>query len=447
MRDTGELDLRERAPLCVMCNNIVYINRGLPPTEKSDTFRHKKELILMPWEERNVTKAMLRKEFVERVLAHEKSKKALCLEYGISRPTGDKWIKRYRENSSCEELSREPHHRANRTSPEMEALVIKTRKENYDACALVVHTLLKRQGIPNVPCVRTINNIFHRYGLITPDASQAATPYTRFEKEAPNDMWQTDFIGHFALKNQRRCHPLMVMDDHSRFNLSCHAQYGETFGDTIPVMRKIFLEYGMPKVILCDNGNPWGTVQSTGFTKYEVWMMERGVLVIHGRIKHPQTQGKQERMNQTFRKGCIQGPLYKNLRDAQSHFDAFRDFYNNRRPHTSLTLETPASQYTSSLRKYPRRIRSWDYGEGLELRRIKSSGYLTYGGQGYFLSEALGNKIVAVRETKLDGNSILTLYFRQFIIGKIDVNKQVFLMKRAYLIHNDPRLEGKLKLQ
>ena len=401
----------------------------------------------MPWEERNVTKAMLRKEFVERVLAHEKSKKALCLEYGISRPTGDKWIKRYRENSSCEELSREPHHRANRTSPEMEALVIKTRKENYDACALVVHTLLKRQGIPNVPCVRTINNIFHRYGLITPDASQAATPYTRFEKEAPNDMWQTDFIGHFALKNQRRCHPLMVMDDHSRFNLSCHAQYGETFGDTIPVMRKIFLEYGMPKVILCDNGNPWGTVQSTGFTKYEVWMMERGVLVIHGRIKHPQTQGKQERMNQTFRKGCIRGQLYKNLRDAQSHFDAFRDFYNNRRPHTSLMLETPASQYTSSLRKYPRRIRSWDYGEGLELRRIKSSGYLTYGGQGYFLSEALGNKIVAVRETKLDGNSILTLYFRQFIIGKIDVNKQVFLMKRAYLIHNDPRLEGKLKLR
>ena len=89
-------------------------------------------------------------------------------------------------------------------------------------------------------------------------------------------------------------------------------------------------------------------------------------------------------MNQTFRKGCIQGQLYKNLRDAQSHFDAFRDFYNNRRPHTSLTLETLASQYTSSLRKYPRRIRSWDYGEGLELRRIKSSGYLTYGGQGYF---------------------------------------------------------------
>lgn len=74
-----------------MCNNIVYKSRGLPPTEKSDILWRKKELILMPWEERNVTKTMLRKEFVERVLAHEKSKTALCHEYGISRPTGDKW--------------------------------------------------------------------------------------------------------------------------------------------------------------------------------------------------------------------------------------------------------------------------------------------------------------------------------------------------------------------
>lgn len=201
----------------------------------------------------------------------------------------------------------------------MEALVIKTRKENYDACALVVHTLLKRQGIPNVPCVRTINNIFHRYGLIAPDASQAATPYTRFEKEAPNGISGKPFIGHFALKNQRRCHPLMVMDDHSRFNLSCHAQYGETFGDTIPVMRKIFLEYGMPKVILCDNGNPWGTVQSTRIhQEYEVWMMERGVLVIHAEglnvLRHRAENGWIRRSGRDTSKG----QLYKNLQDAQS---------------------------------------------------------------------------------------------------------------------------------
>ncbi|SFO55659.1 hypothetical protein SAMN02910455_00972, partial [Acidaminococcus fermentans] len=89
----------------------------------------------------------------------------------------------------------------------------------------------------------------------------------------------------------------------------------------------------------------------------------------------------------------------------------------------------------------------WDYGEGVELRRIKSTGYLTYGGQGYFLSEAFGDKIVAVRETKQEGRSILTLYFRQFTIGKISVDKQVFLMKKAFLTHNDPRLEGRIDLK
>ncbi len=203
----------------------------------------------------------------------------------------------------------------------------------------------------------------------------------------------------------------------------------------------------MPRAILCDNGNPWGTVQSTGFSQYEVWMMERGVLVVHGRIKHPQTQGKQERMNQTFRKACITGRLYRSLRETQRSFDEFREFYNNDRAHTALNLQTPASVYTPSTREYPRRIAPWDYGDGVELRRIKSTGYLTYGGHGYFLSEAFGDKVVAVRETEQEGHPILTLYFRQFTIGKISVDKQVFLMKKAFLTHDDPRLEGRIDLK
>ena len=47
----------------------------------------------MPWEETVIV--TMREEFVKRVLSHEKSKAELCREYGISRPTGDKWIERY----------------------------------------------------------------------------------------------------------------------------------------------------------------------------------------------------------------------------------------------------------------------------------------------------------------------------------------------------------------
>ena len=47
----------------------------------------------MPWEEKVIV--TMREEFVKRVLSHEKSKSELYREYGISRPTGDKWIERY----------------------------------------------------------------------------------------------------------------------------------------------------------------------------------------------------------------------------------------------------------------------------------------------------------------------------------------------------------------
>ena len=38
----------------------------------------------------------------------------------------------------------------------------------------------------------------------------------RFEHAAPNELWQMDFKGHFALESGR-CHPLTVLDDHSRY--------------------------------------------------------------------------------------------------------------------------------------------------------------------------------------------------------------------------------------
>ena len=67
---------------------------------------------------------------------------------------------------------------------------------------------MENRGGENLPCARTFNNIFARNHLITKDASLAATHIQRFEKEKPNDMWQTDFKGNFALANGVRCHPL-----------------------------------------------------------------------------------------------------------------------------------------------------------------------------------------------------------------------------------------------
>ena len=52
----------------------------------------------MSWRSKTVEEE--RMEFVQRVLRKEKSKSALCREYGISRVTGDKWIKRFENGES-----------------------------------------------------------------------------------------------------------------------------------------------------------------------------------------------------------------------------------------------------------------------------------------------------------------------------------------------------------
>ncbi|MBQ9133285.1 MAG: helix-turn-helix domain-containing protein, partial [Clostridia bacterium] len=46
-----------------------------------------------------------------------KSKSALCKEYGISRPTGDKWIERYLANESLSDQSRAPKFTPHKTKP------------------------------------------------------------------------------------------------------------------------------------------------------------------------------------------------------------------------------------------------------------------------------------------------------------------------------------------
>ena len=389
----------------------------------------------MGWKERTVKQ--MREEFVRRVLAKEKSKAALCREYGISRPTGDKWLRRYQENAPLSDRSRAPKTQPRRIAPEVEASIVQLRRQYPALGAGKLHKMMENMGCENLPCARTFNNIFARNHLISKEASLAAKHIQRFEKEQPNVMWQTDFKGHFALANGVRCHPLNILDDHSRFCLCTEALENETFLAVKPVFERVFSEFGLPFSLLCDNGNPWGTSQSTGYTAFEVWLMELGVLTLHGRPLHPQTQGKQERFNRSFTRECLAGKTFRDLADAQKAFDDYRAFYNTVRPHSALELAVPASVYSTSPRPFPSHIEHWEYGNDCQLCKVKQTGYFSFEGQGYFLSEAFRGKTIAVRESHLPGQ--ITLLFRQFRIGRIDREKRVFTTKRISRLAGDPR--------
>ena len=141
--------------------------------------------------------------------------------------------------------------------------------------------------------------MLRRHGLLDPAESGTHRAFVRFERPDPNDLWQMDFKGHFPA-GQGRCHPLTVLDDHSRYALGLEACAGETLATVREQVTRLFRRYGLPKAILTDNGSPWGTCGGTGPSGFEVWLMRLGVRLLHGRPYHPQTQGKDERFHRTL---------------------------------------------------------------------------------------------------------------------------------------------------
>src|SRR5207302_741424 len=174
----------------------------------------------------------------------------------------------------------------------------------------------------------TVHTILKRRGRIEPPGGTPGEPYRRFEKARPNLLWQMDFKGHMALVNGGTCHPLTVVDDHSRYAV-CLSACGNEQGTT--VRRELvvsFRRYGLPDAILVDNGSPWGDGPRQRFTELGVWLLKLGVDVLHSRPYHPQTRGKNERFHRTLKAEVCTFRRFRDLADAQRAFDRWRTVYN-----------------------------------------------------------------------------------------------------------------------
>jgi transposase InsO family protein len=380
----------------------------------------------MPWKEKTVEKS--REEFIHEVKKREETISVLCMRYGVSRKTGYKWLHRYEDGGNLCDKSRAPFHTPNKVRIETERLILEQREIHPAWGPRKLKRVLEKKGHEGLPAVSTISSILKRNGYISEEESLKHKAYERFERQSPNELWQADFKGDFGMLNSERCYALTVLDDHSRYSLCIDAKGNQRTEGVLSSFNRLFQEYGVPESILCDNGNPWGTSQSTGYTKFEIWLMDLGILTIHGRIKHPQTQGKEERFHRTMDEELLKHITIRDLREAQQQFDKFRESYNTERPHEALRLDVPANHYKVSERRVPERIEAWRYGNECIIRKVKSTGYITYRNQGYFLSEALGEKEIAVRESEEAG--CVDLIYRGFQIGRINIDERAIVSRK-----------------
>lgn len=369
----------------------------------------------MPWHE--VTTLTLRHEFV--VLAQREgcNFSSLCQRFDISRKTGYKWLKRYKQagDSGLTDLSRRPHSSPLLTGPTMEDAVIKARETFPVWGGRKLHTLLIDQGHEGVPAPSTITEILRRNGYIDPAESAKHAPFTSFEHPRPNDLWQMDFKGHFPMR-QGRCHPLTVLDDHSRYNVLLKACANENTETVQQALIDAFRRYGLPYRMNMDNGSPWGNQGFKDLTVLTVWLMRLGVAVSHSRPYHPQTNGKDERFHRTLNLEAIQGRHFDDLTACQEAFEKFRRCYNFVRPHDSLGMKAPGTRYQPSPRPYPECLPPIEYPPGDEVRKVQAKGELFFKGRVFRVPKALRGYPIALRPTAEDG-----LYSLHFCHQKLTV--------------------------
>ena len=380
----------------------------------------------MPWEKTDMGEQ--RVKFVVRAASGKEPMSALCREFGISRPTGYRWRRRFQQAGSITavvERSRRPEHSPAQTERRKEERVVALRQE-HGWGAKKLEVLLREEG--QLLTAITINRILKRRGLVRKKDSHAPA-VQRFERAQPNQLWQMDGKGEYR-NSDGTCYPLSILDDHSRYVVGLYGLRAFTAEEIYPCMVRTFERYGVPEAMLMDRGSVWwGTKNGYGLTWLSVRMIEQGIGLHYGRVHHPQTQGKVERFHRTLDEALRYHGKPRRLAEWPGALEEFRRIYNEHRPHEALEMKRPMERYRVSARSYQAQPKPWEYPLGSVVRKLNAKGVLDWEGQQWFVCEALVERQVRVEEI---GELLLVSYRHMYVreINRSAGNTRPLVMPR-----------------
>jgi transposase InsO family protein len=372
----------------------------------------------MPWSEVSVMDQ--RREFVRLALQEGANRRELCRRFGISPDVGYKWLRRWQAGDrELLDQSRRPKRMPRRSAAAVEVQVVAVRDKHPAWGARKIAHCLKRDG-QIVPVPSTVHRILCRNERIKPSENAPPNPGHRFEKEAPNQLWQMDFKGHMPLANGTRCHPLTVIDDHSRYVPCLKACANEQRPTVQEHLTATFRRYGLPEAFYIDNGSPWGDTSGVRWTGLKVWLLKLGIRVVHARPCHPQGRGKNERFHRTLNAEVFAMRPFRTLPEVQRALDAWRMVYNLERPHQGLDMNVPADRFRPSSRVMPARIPKVQYDLGETVRTVSSTrSYISFKGQFWKVPKAFVGERLAIRPLDRDGH--YGIFFASWQVALIDL--------------------------
>ncbi|MGA8629109.1 MAG: IS481 family transposase [Terracidiphilus sp.] len=364
-----------------------------------------------------------RLQFLSNYQKEEMSVSDLCREFGVSRPTGYRWINRYKEvgPEGLLDLSSRPHSCSHATPERIENAILALRSKYPSWGARKLKARLEQLD-PSVdwPAASTFGNILYRAGLTSPKRKKRrTTPYSEpfSEVTAPNQLWCMDFKGYFSTGDGTRCDPFTITDAHSRYLIRCQIVSRMDLSQVRAVCEAAMGEYGMPARIRTDNGAPFAGTGLLGLSKLSLGWMKMGI--VHERIQpgRPQQNGRHERMHRTLKEDTT-NPAALTLRLQQRKFDRFRQMFNHERPHEGLNNMTPGSLSQPSSVMLPRTLIEFVYPKGFLTRRVNNSGDISWHKDRVFISEVFRFEDLGF---EMVGEDFYKVFFRDLEIGEFDV--------------------------
>jgi len=382
----------------------------------------------MPWKETEPMKERLK--FVLEVESRLFHFSESCRRYGVSRRVGYKWWQRWQEEGveGLKDQPRRPKHCPHQTAGWIEDRIVTLRKKRKDWGPVTLRDRLQRED-PMIPwpAPSTIGEILIRREVHRPRKrrQQGQPVFARgsLESQAPNEVFTADFKGQFRTRDGDYCYPLTIQDHCARYSLCCQALESTRQAGVKTQFERVFLDYGLPDVILTDNGVPFAGPGLRRLSQLSVWWIRLGIVPWLTQPGHPEQNGRHERFHRTLKQATALPPQ-ADLESQQKAFDRFRQEYNHDRPHQSLGGKTPAEVYRPSSRPYPEQLPAVDYPGHFEVRRVSSCGFIKIHGKSIFLSHALRTQSVGFEEVD-DG--IWSIYLGSVLLGRWDeTNHQIY---------------------
>jgi putative transposase len=350
--------------------------------------------------------------------------RALCQEYGISPKTGYKWKERFvREGlEGMAEASRRPKSSPEQLPEEEVCEIVRLKLAHPSWGPRKIRELyLRRHG--EVASESTFKRVLERAGLTQKrrrrqNSREAGRLSSGRRAGRPNEVWTVDFKGWWRSLG-RRCEPLTVRDEHSRYVLEVRALENARSQTVRQSFEQLFARHGLPQAIRSDNGAPFASVQGLlGLSRLSIWWVALGIDLERGRPGHPQDNGAHERLHRD-----ISRELEATGQADQAALDLWRQSFNYERPHEALGMRCPGEIYLPSERKYEGTPEDLDYPQ-MCTRRVCRHGTIKVEGARLFLSTSLAGWSVGLKPIAAEH---LEVWFGRLLLGEVDLATSSFI--------------------